>query len=149
MKTSQRGIDLIKAFEGFSSKPYLCPAQYWTIGYGNIRGRDGKRIKGDTPAISTDEAETLLAHELVRFERTVDRLIKVDLNQGQYDALVSFAYNLGGGALASSSLRRILNRGNYPGAERQFKRWVFAGGRKLRGLVKRRAAEAELFASAA
>ena len=83
------------------------------------------------------------------FERTVDRLIKVDLNQGQYDALVSFAYNLGGGALASSSLRRILNRGNYPGAERQFKRWVFAGGRKLRGLVKRRAAEAELFASAA
>tara|TARA_R110000744_G_C19308112_1_gene556443 strand:+ start:637 stop:1086 length:450 start_codon:yes stop_codon:yes gene_type:complete len=149
VKTSQQGIDLIKAFEGFSGKPYLCPAEYWTIGYGNIRCRDGSRVKEETPHVTEAEAEDLLAHELVSFERTVDRLIKVPLQQGQYDALVSFAYNLGGGALSASSLRRMLNRGNYSGAERQFKRWVFAGGRKLRGLVKRRAAEAALFASAA
>ena len=148
MKTSQQGINLIKAYEGFSSKPYLCPAQYWTIGYGNIRGRDGKRITKDSHHLSESEAEQLLAHELRSFESTVKRLIKVPLTQGQFDALVSFTYNLGGGALSSSSLRRILNRGNYHGAERQFGRWVFAGGRKLRGLVKRRAAEARMFASA-
>lgn len=141
MKTSQAGIDLIKLFEGFRAEPYLCPAGVATLGYGTTAG-----VTMDTPPVTEDEAEALLALDLRRFERAVSRLCPVPLTQGQFDALVSFSYNLGAGALQSSTLRRKLLRGDYEGAADEFPRWVYAGrARRLAGLVRRRAAERALF----
>lgn len=140
MNTSQEGIDLIKSFEGFRSAPYICPAGVATYGYGTTAG-----VTMNTPPITEDEAEALLARDLLRFERSVSRLCPVPLTQGQFDALVSFSYNLGSGALQSSTLRRRLLRGDYEGAADELLRWVWAGGRRLAGLVRRRAAERVLF----
>ena len=148
MQTSSEGIDLICHFEGWSSKIYLCSGNRLTRGYGFTRDMKGKPLTLDSGDITLDEGKEQLQHELRKFERAVERLIKVPLQECQNDALVSFAFNLGSGALQSSSLRRKLNRGDYAGAEREFHKWVFAGGRKLRGLVLRRAAEAELFGRA-
>jgi lysozyme len=139
MHTSQKGLDLIKSFEGLRLSAYKCPADVWTIGYGTTAG-----VKpGQT--ITKERADELLRDDLKRFEGYVDRLVKVPLTQGQYDALVSFTYNLGPGALEKSTLLEQLNRGDYDSAAEQFGRWVFAGGRKLAGLAKRRAAEKALF----
>jgi lysozyme len=88
-----------------------------------------------------------LMYDIRKFERAVDRLIKVPLTQGQYDSLVSFSFNLGSGALQSSTLRRKLNRSEYESAADEFPKWVFAGGRKLKGLIRRRYAERELYLS--
>jgi len=101
---------------------------------------------GDT--ITKERAEELLREDVKRFEGYVDRLVKVPLTQGQYDALVSFVYNLGPGALERSTLLDQLNRGDYDSAAEQFGRWVFAGGKTLAGLVRRRAAERALFEGA-
>ncbi|HBO6773379.1 TPA: lysozyme [Pseudomonas aeruginosa] len=142
MKASQDALDIIKKFEGFSEKAYPDPAHGWrvpTIGYGTTSG-----VKmGDT--ITKERAEELLREDVKRFEGYVDRLVKVPLTQGQFDALVSFTYNLGPGALEKSTLLKLLNRGDYQGAADQFSRWVNAGGKRLGGLVKRRAAERVLF----
>lgn len=142
MKASQDALDIIKKFEGFSEKAYPDPAHGWrvpTIGYGTTSG-----VKmGDT--ITKERAEELLREDVKRFEGYVDRLVKVPLTQGQFDALVSFTYNLGPGALEKSTLLKLLNRGDYQGAADQFPRWVNAGGKRLEGLVKRRAAERALF----
>ena len=94
MQISQTGIDLIKDFEGFHAESYLCPAKIWTQGWGSTAG-----ITADSPPITRAEGEELLAKDLVRFERAVLRLCPVPLSQGQYDALVSFSFNLGAGAL--------------------------------------------------
>jgi lysozyme len=145
MKTGQAGIDLIKRFEGFSSTPYLCPADVPTIGYGNTRRFDGSRVAMDDEPISEADGEALLAHELLSFERSVDKLITAELTQVMFDALVSFTYNLGSGNLQSSTLRMKLNRGNYEGAADEFPKWRKAGGRVLQGLVRRRIAERKLF----
>lgn len=139
MNVSDDGIDLIKQFEGCRLTAYLCPAGVWTIGYGHT----GSVNKGD--AIDEDEADILLRADLRRFERSVSKLVGVPLSQGQFDALVSFAFNLGGGALQRSTLRQKLNRGDYDGAAEQFMKWTRAGGRVLAGLVRRRQAEYELF----
>ena len=140
MNISQTGIDLIKDFEGFRSEPYLCSASVPTIGYGSTLG-----ITLDSPAISQEEGEALLAKDLKRFERGVHRLCPVPLTQGQYDALVSFSFNTG--SLSVSTLRKKVLRGDYEGAANEFPRWVFAGGRRLAGLVRRREAERALFLS--
>jgi lysozyme len=145
MKTGQAGIDLIKRFEGFSSTPYLCPADVPTIGYGNTRRFDGSRVAMDDEPISEADGEALLAHELLSFERSVDKLITAELTQVMFDALVSFTYNLGSGNLQSSTLRMKLNRGHYEGAADEFPKWRKAGGRVLQGLVRRRIAERKLF----
>ena len=155
MKISQPGIDLIKRFEGVLRRPYLCPANYWTVGVGSllypeqIALRDSRSLfclkPGDDRAWSESEIDDLFRHDLRRFERGVTRLINYTLDQNQFDALVSFAFNLGNGALQASTLRRKLNRGDVEGASNEFKRWVRAGGRVLKGLVRRRAAEAILF----
>ena len=145
MKTGQAGIELIKRFEGFSSTPYLCPADVPTIGYGNTRRIDGSRVAMDDEPISEADGEALLAHELLSFERSVDKLITAELTQVMFDALVSFTYNLGSGNLQSSTLRMKLNRGNYEGAADEFPKWRKAGGRVLQGLVRRRIAERKLF----
>jgi len=99
----------------------------------------------DSPPITEEEGLELLMLDIAKFERAVGRLITAPLNQNQFDALTSFAFNLGGGALQQSTLRRRVNREDYEGAAEEFPRWVFAGGRKLKGLIKRRYAERQLF----
>ena len=142
MKIGKKGVDLIKHFEGFSPTVYLCPASVPTLGYGSTHG-----ITMDSPPITEEEGLELLMLDIAKFERAVDRLIKVPLTQGQYDSLVSFSFNLGSGALQSSTLRRKLNRSEYESAADEFPKWVFAGGRKLKGLIRRRYAERELYLS--
>ncbi|MEW3423807.1 lysozyme, partial [Pseudomonas aeruginosa] len=94
---------------------------------------------------TVEQAERMLANDIQRFEPELDKLVKVPLNQSQWDALMSFVYNLGAANLASSTLLKLLNKGDYRGAADQFPRWVNAGGKRLEGLVKRRAAERALF----
>ena len=138
---TQNGIDLIKRFEGFSRTVYFCPAGYPTIGYGHVV----KPHEDFSGGITQGEAEELLCLDAQIAERAVLRLITVPLTDGQFDALVSFTYNLGSGALQRSTLRRVINRKNHHNVPAQFMRWVWAGGRKLRGLVRRREAEATLY----
>jgi lysozyme len=140
MKTNEAGIEIIKHFEGFSPIPYLCPAGYNTIGYGHL-------IKQDEvfESITLTEAEELLRKDLSHAEYWVKKLITHELNENQFSALASFTFNLGSGALQASTLRIKLNRDGVEGLENEFLKWVYAGGRKLRGLLNRRIAEAELF----
>ncbi|HRK98471.1 MAG TPA: lysozyme [Alphaproteobacteria bacterium] len=140
---TQNGIDLIKRFEGFSAKVYICPAGYPTIGYGHVV----KPHEDFSAGIDEAQAEELLRQDAVIAERAVLRLISVPLTDGQFDALVSFTYNLGGGALQRSTLRRKINREEHAEVPEQFMRWVWAGGRKLKGLVRRREAEISLYDS--
>jgi len=137
---TQDGIDLIKRFEGFSSKVYICPAGYPTIGYGHLV-RSGESFN----EISETEAEEILRKDVESAERAVLRLVSVPLTDGQFDALVSFTFNLGSGAFQRSSLRRKVNRQAHAEVPEQLMRWVWAGGRKLNGLRKRRSAESILY----
>jgi len=142
MKTSPKGIALIKSAEGLRLKAYPDPGTGglpWTIGYGSTSGVTRNMV------IAEAQAEQMLASDLVRFERAVERTVRVPLNQGQFDALVSFTYNVGEGNFTKSTLLRKLNAGDTAGAAEQFSRWVHAGGKVLPGLVKRRAAERAMF----
>jgi lysozyme len=141
---TQAGLDLIERFEGFSPCIYVCPAGYETIGYGHVV-RDGERDRF-ADGIAEDEAEDLLRWDVGVAERAVLRLISVPLTNGQFDSLVSFTFNLGGGALQRSTLRRKVNREEHTLVPAEFHRWVWAGGRKLRGLKRRREAEARIYA---
>lgn len=141
MKTSQKGIDLITKFEGFRARAYKCPAGVWTIGYGHTKG-----VKAGQ-SVTLEGAQDLLRQDLKNFEDWVTKLVKVELTQGQFDALVSFCFNLGPGALDSSTLLKLVNQQKFALAADQFKRWNKAGGVELSGLTKRRAAERELFVS--
>lgn len=142
MKISPKGIALIKSAEGLRLKAYPDPGTGglpWTIGYGSTSGVTRNMV------ITEAQAEQMLAADLVRFERAVDRLVRVPVSQGQFDALVSFTYNVGEGNFTKSTLLRKLNAGDATGAAEQFPRWVNAAGRVLPGLVKRRAAERAMF----
>jgi len=142
MRTSQKGVALINSFEGLRLTAYQDFVGVWTIGYGSTRGvTAGMKV-------TVDQAEGMLQADLARFGAELEKLIKVPLNQGQWDALMSFTYNLGAANLASSTLLSLLNSGNYAGAAEQFLRWSRAGGQVLAGLVKRRAAERQLFLGA-
>ena len=143
MKTSKKGIELIKEFEGLELKPYRDSAGYLTIGYGHLINPFEKLNKCES--IEKDEADLLLLDDIKIAEYAVNHLIAVKLNQNQYDALVSFTFNLGAGNLRTSTLRKLLNKEKYKEAANQFERWVYAGGRKLNGLIRRRKAEKELF----
>lgn len=144
MNTSQTGIDLIKGFEGKRLVAYDDGVGVWTIGYGTIKYPSGVRVKkGDT--CTEAQAETYLKSDLVKFENAINRLVKVPLNQNQFDALASFTYNLGETNLSKSTLLRKLNAKDYKGAADQFLVWNKAGGRVLTGLVRRREAERSLF----
>ncbi len=138
---NQDGLNLIKHHEGFSAKVYICPAGYPTIGYGHLILSHEDFSNG----ITKSQAEDLLKHDVQIAERAVLRLITVPLTDGKFNALVSFTFNLGGGALQRSTLRRVVNRGDHEGVSKQFMRWVWANGRKLNGLIKRRADEAKLY----
>ncbi|HHR5464400.1 TPA: lysozyme [Salmonella enterica subsp. enterica] len=146
MRISEKGIALIKTFEGCKLTAYQDSAGVWTIGYGWTRPVDGKPVhRGMT--IDQTTAERLLKTGLVSYENDVSRLVKVGLTQGQFDALVSFTYNLGARALSTSTLLRKLNGGDYAGAADEFLRWNKAGGKVLNGLTRRREAERALFLS--
>lgn len=139
MRISPKGIALIKKWEGLRLKAYYCSANVLTIGWGST----GKHVTPDM-VITEKEAEELLKKDLFRFEIGVKNLCP-RVNQNQFDALVSFAFNLGLGALQRSTLRMKVNRGEYDHVPAEFKKWVRGGGRILPGLVKRREEEAKLF----
>jgi len=140
---SEKGINLIKRFEGFEPKIYLDAAGLPTIGYGHLlRAGEAEMFKN---SISPEAGEALLIKDVLSAEQAVLRLINVPLTDGQFDALVSFTFNLGSGALQRSTLRRKVNREEHSEVPREFMRWVWAGGRKLRGLIRRREAEVQLY----
>lgn len=146
-------LELIRRFEGLGDgdraapglQPYLCPAGVWTIGYGATRDPGGQRVTRDTPALDVAQATALLERDVVRFATAVDRLVRVPIHERQRGALTSFAFNLGAGALQCSTLLRRVNALEWDDVPRQFMRWVHAGGRRLPGLVRRRAAEAAMW----
>ncbi|BEM86815.1 lysozyme [Serratia marcescens] len=146
MQISKNGIELIKRFEGLRLKAYQDSVGVWTIGYGWTQPVDGKKV-GPGMQIDQVTADRLLKCGVVQYEQGVNQLVKVKITQGQFDALVSFAYNLGLRSLSTSTLLQKMNAGDKQGAADQFGRWVNAGGKRLDGLVARRAAEREMFLS--
>lgn len=142
MRISEETTNLIKSFEGFRSKPYLCPGGYKTIGYGHVIDRDD-----DVNYLSRREAAELLEKDIARAENSVKRHIRAKLTQGQFDALVSFTFNLGSAALQRSTLKQKVNREEHEDVPREFLRWIYAGGVALAGLMKRREMEADIYAS--
>ena len=140
MKAGPNCIGIIKHFEGLRLSAYLCPAQVATIGYGHT----GPDVKLGM-MITEQQAGDLLFQDLRQFEEGVAKLARVPLAQGEFDALVSFAFNLGLGNLRASTLLKKVNRGDYAGAALEFARWNKAGGKPLLGLAKRREAERVLF----
>lgn len=140
MRISETGLDLIRYFEGLRLTAYQDAVGVWTIGYGST----GPHV---TPGltITAEEAESLLRHDVARFEEGVDEVVKVSLSQDEFDALLSFSFNLGLGNLRQSTLLRKLNAGDFAAAASEFKRWNRAGQRILAGLTRRREAEARLF----
>lgn len=145
MKTSDKGLALIKEFEGFSAKPYRCPAGVPTIGYGATYYPDGRRVTMQDRPVTEADATAMLRSMLASYEAGVSRYVQVPLTQGQFDALVSFAYNVGLSALKDSTLLRLVNARDYAGAAAQFARWNRAGGKVLPGLTRRREAERVMF----
>ena len=167
MKLSPRGEALMHEFEGFRSKPYLCPAHIWTIGYGHVLYQDQinlpvVRKEGYTGMIrkeyplkpednrvwTKNEIDQLFRLDVQNFERGVLRLVPgVSGRQGSFDALVSFSYNAGLGNLQRSQIRMRANREDWEGAAEAFRQWTKGGGQVLPGLVRRREAEIALFLS--
>ncbi len=145
-KSSNKGLDLIKSFEGLKLKPYACPAGIPTIGYGNTFYENGKKVTLTDAPINESRADDLLAHILIRFEQYVDSYCIDTINQHQFDALVSFCYNVGPANLKVSTLLKKVNANpNDPTISAEFMKWTKAGGKTLKGLVRRRTAEAELY----
>ena len=133
------GVALIKKFEGCELEAYQCSANVWTIGYGHTKDVE----KGDT--ITKEEAEQMLVDELHEYENYINKYVNVALSQNQFDALVSWVYNLGPANLKASTMLKVLNDGKYEEVPYQMKRWNKAGGKVLDGLVRRREAEALLY----
>jgi lysozyme len=141
MHISDKGLNLIKKFEGLRLKAYKCPAGKLSIGYGhtnNVRPDD---------VITEAQAVELLIRDVFDVEGVINRLVTKTLTQGQFDALCSFIFNLGAGNFQRSTLLRKINQGDFVGASREFSRWIYAGGKVLNGLKVRRQAEKDLFNS--
>ncbi|BEM76148.1 lysozyme [Serratia marcescens] len=132
------GLNLIKHFEGLRLRAYQCSAHVWTIGYGHTAD------VGENDVITEEEALYFLHQDLAESERAVNQYVHVPLTQNQFDALVSFVFNLGAGNFLTSTLLKKLNSGD-DGAAQEFGRWIHAGGKALPGLVRRREAERALF----
>ncbi len=139
-KIGRKGIELVKHFEGFEADAYKDIVGVWTIGYGHT----GNVKVGDH--VSEAEAETILANDLNRFERAVQNRVTVDLSQDQFDALVCWTFNLGEGSLQESTLLKRLNKGEHEAVPSEMARWNKAGGKVVKGLVRRRRAEGKLWA---
>lgn len=149
MKLSQTGIDLIKKFEGFGANAYPDPAtgsEPWTIGYGTTVYPSGVKVKkGDK--ITPNHAEYCLRKDVAKFESGVSALLTAPTTQGQFDAMVSLAYNIGLGNFGKSTLLKKHNARCYTCAADQFRVWNRANGKVMNGLTKRRAAEREVYMS--
>lgn len=139
MKTSKNGINLIKKYEGFRSRAYRCAAGVLTIGFGHTQN-----VK-PTDVITQEQAEKLLIEDLKVCEDCINKTIKIPLLQNQFDALVSFVYNVGCGNFIKSTLLKKINEGKISEAANEFQKWNKAGGKVLAGLAKRRNEEMELF----
>jgi lysozyme len=164
VKLSKAGEDLMHRFEGFRNRPYLCPADIWTIGYGHVLYQEQIRLpvvtdkpnvvvrkkfslkQEDNRVWSKEEINELFRKDVATFERGVLRLVPgVVGRQGAFDALVSISFNFGLGNLQRSTIRMRANRGDWEGAAEAFRMWTKGGGRVLPGLVRRREAEIALF----
>jgi lysozyme len=145
-KLDENGYKLIQEFEGLSLVPYLCSAKIATIAYGSTFYPSGKKVTMQDQPISLATAKWMLKETANKFAADVDKLIKANLNQNQFNAIVSFAFNVGIGALGKSSLLRKVNiNPNDPTIAAEFAKWNKAGGKVLNGLTKRRAKEAKLY----
>ena len=132
---------LVKELEGLRLEAYLCPAGVPTIGYGHTKGVQlGTRI-------SAEQADQLLTVDLERVRLQLMQSVKVPVSEGQFKALLSFAFNVGAAAVKDSTLLKYLNAGKFEAAQREFSRWAYSKGKRLPGLVRRRKREAEVFAS--
>ena len=143
MKISANGLAIIKHFESLELKAYPDPGTGgapWTIGYGHT----GADVRPET-VWTGKQADLALAADVAKFEKGVNAICNILLNQNQFDALVSFAYNVGLGNLQTSTLMKLVNTRDFEGAAAQFLRWTRAGGNVLKGLVRRRTAESLLF----
>lgn len=138
-------LDLVKKFEGCSLKPYICPAGFWTIGYGNTVTADGRPVTDLTKPLTQSDADDLLEKTLKTTQEQLAKVVKVPVTAQQEAALMSLTYNIGIGALDGSTLLRLLNRERYQEAADQFLRWNKSGGRILAGLTRRRSAERKVF----
>ena len=158
MQISDKAIKMVMHHEGVRQKPYRCPAKLWTVGVGHvlypeqgkmkIEERDGFALKdADSRTFSMEEVNAILKSDLARFERGVVQFCPVPLTQGQYDALISFSFNVGLGTLQRSTLRQKVLRGDMEGAADEFLKYTKAGGKVLKGLVTRRNDERALFLS--
>ena len=156
MKVSAKAIKMIQHHEGVRQKPYRCPAKLWTVGVGHvlypeqgklkIDERDGFALKiEDFRVFSMEEVDAILRADLDRFERGVEKFCPVPLTQGQFDALVSFSFNVGLGTLQRSTLRQKVLRGDMEGASEELLKYCMAGGKVLRGLLNRRKDEQAVF----
>ena len=146
MNINQKGLDLIKSFEGLELNSYKDAVGVWTIGYGHT-SMAGQPAVVPGMTLTKEEAEKLLLKDLLKYEQIVKNLVKVELNDNQYSALVSFVYNLGGGNFEKSTLLKKVNNKDFDGAVKEFAKWNKAGGKVLKGLTRRRAEEASLFKS--
>jgi len=147
MNISQAGIDLIKKFEGYRTKPYKDVAGLWTIGYGHLIG-NGKTLPDQYNREFTEgEIDELLRQDLAKFERGVTLQFPMLLRQCEFDSLCSFSFNLGLGTLEKSSLKKDILVGNKEEAAKDFLKYIYAGGKPVEGLKKRRLAEQKLFLS--
>ena len=141
MNIGNKGLEMIKHFEGLELNAYQCAAGVWTIGYGHTKGVQKGMV------ISEDTANEMLVEELKEYENYITTLVTVELNQNQFDPMVSWVYNLGSSNPQASTLLKVLNAGDYEGVPAQIMRWNKAGGKVLEGLTRRRQAEADLFAN--
>jgi len=158
MNVSPKAIEVIKHHEGVRQKPYRCPARLWTVGVGHVlypeqgklkledRGSVSLRVE-DFRTFSMDEVNAILRSDLARFERGVAQYCPVALTQGQFDALVSFSFNVGLGTLQRSTLRQKVLRGDMEGASQELLKYCMAGGKILKGLQNRRVDEKAMFQS--
>lgn len=144
MAPSRECLDLVAHFEGYADRAYKCPAGIWTIGYGTTHYPGGKPVM-EADTCTKEQAEEWLLWEIGKAASFIEKRVKVALNQHQFDALASFIYNVGPGAFEKSTLLKMLNAGDVQGAADQFGKWVNGGGKTLPGLVRRRAAERDLF----
>jgi len=145
MKTSINGLNLIKQFEGIKTSPYVDCVGKWTVGIGHLIG-DGRSLPNEWNRVLTvNECYSLLAKDVTRFERGIERYISVPLTQNQFDALVCFSFNLGLGVLQRSQVRQKINRGDKTRAMQSWLKYNKAGGKVNDGLDRRRKAEVALF----
>lgn len=144
MTITEEGKLLIKEYEKCKLTSYLCPAKKWTIGWGNTFYESGEPVRsGQT--ITQERADRLFNNILLRFQTEVRQVLKVELNENQFSALLSFTWNVGTGNLRSSTLLKLINQGDFDKASGQFERWVYSGKKKLKGLERRRESERQLF----